>query len=68
MHNFTFHSPLSVDEAVNRLGVAPEGVPLAGGMTLIPTLKQRLAAPTDFVDLSRALPNCKASAKKAAPW
>ena len=52
MHNFNFHSPLSVDEAVNRLGVAPEGVPLAGGMTLIPTLKQRLAAPTDLVDLS----------------
>ena len=52
MHNFNFHRPLSVDEAVNRLGVAPEGVALAGGMTLIPTLKQRLAAPTDLVDLS----------------
>ena len=52
MHNFNFHRPLSVEEAVNRLGVAPEGVPLAGGMTLVPILKQRLAAPTDLVDLS----------------
>jgi carbon-monoxide dehydrogenase medium subunit len=35
------------------LADAPDGVALAGGQTLIPTLRQRLAAPTDVIDLSR---------------
>lgn len=52
MYNFNYHRPLSVNEAVDRLGSVPDGQLLAGGMTLIPTLKQRLANPSDLIDLS----------------
>jgi len=41
-----------VDLAVSALQSAEDGKFLAGGMTLIPTLKQRLASPSDVVDLS----------------
>ena len=51
MYNFNYHRPLSVNEAVDRLGSVSEGVLVAGGMTLIPTLKQRLANPSDLIDL-----------------
>ena len=36
-----------------RLGAGEEAKLLAGGMTLIPTLKQRLAKPSDLVDLAK---------------
>jgi aerobic carbon-monoxide dehydrogenase medium subunit len=42
----------SVAEAIALLKGAVDGKFLAGGMTLIPTLKQRLAAPSDLIDLS----------------
>jgi len=51
MYNFNYHRPLSVDEAINFLGSSSEGKLMAGGQTLIPTLKQRLAHPADIVDL-----------------
>ena len=51
MYNFTYHRPHSLDEAVQRLNAASDGKLMAGGMTLIPTLKQRLASPSDLVDL-----------------
>ncbi len=51
MHNFNFHRPLTMDEAINWLGTSPEGILLAGGQTLIPTMKQRLAGPSDLIDL-----------------
>jgi hypothetical protein len=35
------------------LAGAADSVPLAGGMTLLPTIKQRLAAPTALIDLSK---------------
>jgi carbon-monoxide dehydrogenase medium subunit len=35
------------------LGGVADSVPLAGGMTLLPTIKQRLAAPTALIDLSQ---------------
>ena len=38
--------------AVQAIGSAGEGKILAGGMTLIPTLKQRLANPDCLVDIS----------------
>ena len=53
MHNFAYHRPSSLTEAAKVLQSASEGKILAGGMTLIPTLKQRLAAPSDLIDLSR---------------
>jgi carbon-monoxide dehydrogenase medium subunit len=51
MYDFVYHRPASLAEAVQVLKSAEDGRALAGGMTLIPTLKQRLAAPSDLVDL-----------------
>src|SRR3546814_17267719 len=51
MYDFTHHRPASVDDAVKALAGASDGKFMAGGLTLIPTLKQRLASPSDLVDL-----------------
>jgi aerobic carbon-monoxide dehydrogenase medium subunit len=53
MYAFEYHRPTSVADAVSLLKGAGDGVLLAGGMTLIPTLKQRLASPSDVVDLAK---------------
>jgi len=45
--------PATLDDAVALLKTHPEARPLSGGMTLIPTLKQRLAAPSHLVDIWR---------------
>lgn len=52
MYDFNYHRASSVDEAVSLLKGADDGVFLAGGHTLVPTLKQRLASPSDVVDLA----------------
>ena len=51
MHNFTYHRPSSVDEAAAIMAGSDDGRYLAGGQTLIPTMKLRLAAPSDLIDL-----------------
>jgi len=51
MHNFDYHRAGSLEDAEAALKAAEDGLPLAGGMTLIPTLKQGLAMPSDLVDL-----------------
>jgi carbon-monoxide dehydrogenase medium subunit len=51
MYDFDYHQPASVTDAVALRSGAPDGAYLAGGMTLIPTLKQRLASPSDLIDL-----------------
>lgn len=51
MYATSYHRPSSVDEAVRLRGSAEESKYLAGGMTLIATMKQRLAAPSDLIDL-----------------
>jgi len=53
MYPFSYIRPSSVQEAVDYLSRFSEARALSGGMTLIPTLKQRLGAPTHLVDLSR---------------
>jgi carbon-monoxide dehydrogenase medium subunit len=53
MYAFDFVRPASLAEAVAFLKDHPEAKPLSGGMTLVPTLKQRLAAPSHLVDLTR---------------
>jgi carbon-monoxide dehydrogenase medium subunit len=50
MYEFEYHKPASLDAATGLLA-AEEAKLVAGGMTLIPTLKQRLAKPSDLVDL-----------------
>ena len=51
MYAFEYHRPRTVAEAVSLLRGASEPKLLAGGHTLIPTLKQRLASPSDIIDL-----------------
>ena len=53
MYPTTYHRPSSVDEAVALFGKGSEARYLAGGQTLIPVMKQRLAAPSDVIDLAR---------------
>ena len=50
MYSFTHHAATSVADAVKSVG---EGKFLAGGHTLIPTMKQRLAQPGHLVDLNK---------------
>lgn len=51
MYAFNYHRPSSLEEAKKALAAAEDGKFVAGGMTLIPTMKQRLASPSDLVDL-----------------
>jgi aerobic carbon-monoxide dehydrogenase medium subunit len=53
MYETIYIRPQSLSEATALLGEHEEARLLSGGMTLIPTLKQRLAAPTHLVDLVR---------------
>lgn len=52
MYQFNYHKPTTVEEAVALFNDAEDAFYLSGGQTLIPTLKQRLAAPSDLIDLS----------------
>jgi carbon-monoxide dehydrogenase medium subunit len=51
MYSFDIQRPTSVADAVAALAT-DEALPLGGGQTLIPTLKQRLSAPSVLVSLS----------------
>jgi aerobic carbon-monoxide dehydrogenase medium subunit len=53
MYSTTYHRPSSVDEAVGLFGKGKEAKYLSGGQTLIPVMKQRLAAPSDVIDLGK---------------
>jgi aerobic carbon-monoxide dehydrogenase medium subunit len=53
MYETTYHRPSSVDEAAALFAKGSEPKYLAGGHTLIPVMKQRLAAPSDVIDLGR---------------
>jgi aerobic carbon-monoxide dehydrogenase medium subunit len=50
---FDYHAPTSVEEALQLLGSSGDVKILAGGQSLIPVLKLRLAAPEVIVDLGR---------------
>ncbi len=52
MYETTYHRPSSVDEAAALFAKGKEAKYLAGGHTLIPVMKQRLAAPSDVIDLA----------------
>jgi len=51
MYETKYHKASSLDNATSTLNGADDGKFLSGGMTLIPTMKQRLAAPSDLVDI-----------------
>ena len=50
MYAFEYHRPQSLSGAVADLA-KPDAKALAGGMTLLPTMKQRLASPAALIDL-----------------
>lgn len=50
MYDFNYHRASSVSDAVSKSN--DDAVYLAGGQTLIPTLKQRLASPELVIDLN----------------
>lgn len=51
MYNTSYHRASSVADATAQYAASDEAKYLAGGMTLISTMKQRLASPSDLVDL-----------------
>ena len=53
MYNFTYHRPTGLRQAGNMLTKLEEAKLLAGGQTLIPVMKQRLASPANIIDLNR---------------
>jgi carbon-monoxide dehydrogenase medium subunit len=53
MYDFSYQKPASLADAAQILAGDPEAKALAGGMTYIPVLKQRLAKPTVIVDLAK---------------
>lgn len=66
MYTFEYLKPASVADAVAALKSDPEAKAVSGGMTLLPTMKQRLARPSKIVDLSgiAALRGIKVEAAK----
>ena len=52
MYDFNYRKASSVEDAVSAVTGVEDGRFLAGGMTIIPTVKQRLAKPSDLVDLA----------------
>ena len=52
MYTFTYHPATSVEDAAAQLQKSPEANPLAGGKSLIPTMKLRLSSPGEIVDLN----------------
>jgi carbon-monoxide dehydrogenase medium subunit len=53
MYETTYHKAGSVSEAASLMANADDGKFLGGGQTLLPTMKQRLAAPSDLVDVTK---------------
>jgi carbon-monoxide dehydrogenase medium subunit len=53
MYAFTYHRPTTVRQAAGLLAKHEEAKLLAGGHTLIPTMKLRLAGPPQIIDMSK---------------
>src|SRR5436305_14715116 len=53
MYETTYHRPSTVAEAAALFASGADSKYLAGGHTLLPVMKQRLASPSDVIDLER---------------
>ena len=51
MYPTNYHKPDTLEAALALLSSSEEAKVLAGGHTLLPTMKNHLAAPTDVVDI-----------------
>ena len=52
MHSFNYHKPSTLAEAAALHQGAEDAAYLSGGQTLLPTMSQRLATPSDLIDLA----------------
>ena len=52
MYEFKYHRPATVRQAANFLAKNEDAKVIAGGHTLVPVMKQRLASPPHLVDIS----------------
>ena len=55
MYNFQYRRVTTLEQALQAMAAAEDGKIVSGGHTLIPTMKQRLASPSDLVDISGIL-------------
>src|SRR3954463_11542635 len=53
MHETNYHRPTTVDEAAALFAKGADSKYLAGGHTLLPVMKARLASPSDVIDLAK---------------
>ncbi|RIK99643.1 MAG: carbon monoxide dehydrogenase [Proteobacteria bacterium] len=53
MYQTHYHRASSIDEAASLFAKGDDAKFLAGGQTLLPVMKQRLAAPSDVIDLAK---------------
>jgi carbon-monoxide dehydrogenase medium subunit len=53
MYNFTYHRASGLRQATNMLGKFEDAKLLAGGQSLLPVMKQRLASPANIIDLNK---------------
>ena len=53
MYDFTYHRPETLADAEKIFADADDGQFIAGGQTMIPVMKQRLAMPSDIIDLEK---------------
>lgn len=51
MYSFAYHRASGVEDARQRLSADPAAKLIAGGMTLLPVMKHRMAAPSLLVDI-----------------
>jgi len=51
MYSTKYHKPTTIEDALAALRAGEEAKVLAGGQTLLATMKQHLAAPSDLVDI-----------------
>lgn len=52
MYETNYHKATSAADAAAKMNAAEDGKFLGGGQTLLPTMKARLAAPTDLIDVT----------------
>lgn len=65
MHPFTYHRAAGVADALARLAADPAAKLLSGGMTLLPSMKHRLASPSQLIDLG-GLPELRGISRQGA--
>jgi aerobic carbon-monoxide dehydrogenase medium subunit len=53
MYETTYHRASSIGDAVAQFGKGTDAKFLSGGQTLLPVMKQRLAAPSDVIDVAK---------------